>query len=175
MSIQLVGRNNAVADVSEDGLQLVESLDLSPQAYHNRKGSGAYWNSTYSATGGEEVIYIKNDDPRNLYITKLWISSAVASLYTLFRVTSGTAAGTAITPVNAMLGGGTPGLESSFGNASVTGSLSGTTLVVGSIGVALVDDGVNRLDGLVVPETEAIAITLTTTGAFQAHIEGYWA
>lgn len=174
MSLQLLGRNNDVADVSPEGLQLVESLSLDSMSYYADKGQAGVWNSTYSATGGQEVIYIQNTDVRKLRLKQLMISSTVVSLFTLFKVTSATAAaGTAITPVNVNLGGGALGLENSFGNAEVTGSLTGDTIFVGSAGVVKLDY-LYPLE-LVLNENDAIALTLTTTGVPQVQMKGYWA
>lgn len=183
MSVQLVGRNNNVADVNENGLQLVEALALDPMAYYSKEGSAAYWNSTYSVTGGQEVLYIQNLESRGLHIARMRISSTVASLWTLFKVTSTTAAGgTAITPVNPNLSAGTPGLENSFGNASVTGSLSGDTLMVGSHALesattaTLMEQKTHEFGGaIILGENDAIALTLTTAGVIQLQVEGYWA
>ncbi len=174
MSIQLVGRNNDVAEVSEAGLQLVESLSLDGMSYYAERGQAAVWNSTYSATGGEEVLYIQNTDSRKLRIKSLLISSTVLSLFTLFKVTSATAAaGTSITPVNMDFTSGSPGLENSFGAASVTGSLSGDTILVGSLAVVK-RDYIYPLE-LVLNENDAVALTLTTTGVPQVQVKGYWA
>ncbi len=111
------------------------------------------------------------------------ITSTVASLWTLFRVTSASSAGgTAITPVNPHLSKGAPGLENSFGNASVTGSLSGDTLLVGTVAIesattaTLMEDVRADFGGaIILTENDAIALTLTTTGVPQVHVEGYWA
>jgi hypothetical protein len=175
MSIQLVGRNNDVAEVNERGQLEVAAMTEPELHYFSKLGSVGYWNSTYSATGGEEVIYIQNTEARPLHIERLVTSSTVASLFTVFKVTSATAAaGTAITPVNPNLSNGTPGQENSFGNASVTGSLSGDTLFVGSIGIALQDFAYDFGGAIILGENDAIAITLTTTGVPQVHVEGHW-
>ena len=179
MSIQLLDGKGAGNLVEIDAANRVQVLSLAknPVAYHSLKdASAAYWNSTYSATGGQEVIYIQNTEARKLHIEKMVISSSVASLWTLFKVTSTTAAGgTAITPVSPNLSGSTPGQENSFGNASVTGSLSGDTLLVGSIATALEDAQYDFGGAIILSDNDAIALTLTTTGVPQVHIEGYWA
>ena len=174
MSVQLVGRNNDIADVNKNGLQLIESLSMDPMSYYAEKGQAALWTSTYSATGGEEVIYIQNTDPRKLRLKQLMISTTVVSLFTLFKVTSTiVAGGTAVTPVNLDLGGGSAGLENSFGDASVTGSLLGDTIFVGSMAVVK-RDYLYPLE-LVLNENDAVALTLTTTGVPQVQVKGYWA
>ncbi len=175
MSIQLVGRNNDIADVNALGQQEVSALALAPMDFYSLRGQAAYWNSTYSASGGQEVIYIQNTESRRLHIAKMILSTSVVSLWTLFKVTSATAAaGTALTPVNPDLSLGTPGQENSFGNASVTGSLTGTTLFVGSAGIALQDFAYDFGGAIILSENDAVALTLTTTGVPQVHIEGYW-
>ncbi len=173
---QITGRNNDIMDVSEDGLALVEAVIESAAEFHSERfGSAAYWNSTYSATGGQEVLYIQNTEgTQRLHITRMVISSSVASLWTLFKVTSATAAGgTALPYVNPSFSGVVK-QNNSFGNASVTGSLSGDTLLVGSIGVALIDYSYNFGGTVILGNTDAIALTLTTTGIPQVHLEGYW-
>ena len=56
MSVQLVGRNNDIADVNALGQQEVSALSLAPMDYYSLRGQAAYWNSTYAAGNGEEVI-----------------------------------------------------------------------------------------------------------------------
>ena len=175
MSIQIVGRSNEIAEVNARGQLEVASMSEPELHYFSQRGQVGYWNSTYSATGGEEVIYIQNTEARVLHIERLIMSSTVASLFTLFKVTSATAAaGTALTPVNPNLSAGTPGQENSFGNASVTGSLSGDTLFVGSIGIVLQDFTYDFGGAIILGENDAVAMTLTTTGVPQVHIEGHW-
>jgi len=139
-------------------------------------GNAALWNSTYSATGGEEVLYIQNkESSRKLHITQMVISSSVASLWTLFQVTSATAAGgTALPYVNPNDDFGVTRAHNSFGNASVTGSLSGDTIIVGSIGVALIDYSYDFKGSVILGNDDAIGLTLTTTGVPQVHLEGFW-
>ncbi len=170
------GLSGATAHVTPGNRLAVDAVTEDQLELHSEKGQSAYWNSTYSATGGEEVIYIQNTEgTEKLHITKLVISSTVVSLFTLFKVTSATAAaGTALTYLNPNLGSGVVKQHNSRGNASVTGSLAGTTIVVGSIGVVKLDYVYDFGGSLILGNTDAIALTLTTTGVPQVHVEGYW-
>ena len=142
-------------------------------------GSAAFFNSTDSATGGQEIIYIQNTEAsEHLHIQRMTIQSDEASLWTLFQVTSATAAGgTALTYINPNLSSAVTKNVNAFGNASVTGSLSGTTLFAGVITVALTDYTYEFDAAIILGNLDAIAITLTTgtTAVVFVHMQCFWA
>jgi len=86
------------------------------------------------------------------------------TVWTLFEVTSGTAGGTTITPVNLDLNSGIIAQATCFGNAAVSGTLSGTTL---GYGVANHDIEAEMLveGSLILAENDEIAITVTEADA----------
>lgn len=179
MGVQLLDGTGSgrLAKVDERNRLHTEAVATSPLENQSEiNGTAAFFNSTYSATGGQEVIYIQNTEASDkLHIQRLVISSSAASLFTFFEVTSTTAAGgTALTPINPNLGSAVTKNENSFGNASVTGSLSGTTLLAGSIGVALIDYPYEFDAAVILGNLDAVALTLTTTGVVFVHIQGFW-
>lgn len=79
------------------------------------------WNSSYSATSGDKVLYIKNTDTdRNLIIHFLSLGCANNGKFEIYTA-SGTAAGTTITPTNLNVASRKEANSSQFGDAAVTG------------------------------------------------------
>lgn len=120
--------------------------------------------SNYS-TGGtnEEVIYIKNTSTTlDLHIDTVEATADAAGLWTLFRVTSGTAAGSTIIPTNMKLASPNAAAVTAFGDASVTGTLTGTEIAV-KLGGANSDVVFTTEGFLSLGQNEAIALTYATT------------
>ena len=64
------------------------------------KGQTYIWTSSYSASTGNEVIYIKNDSKNQyLIIDKVTVNSVLTGLFELYSAT-GTSSGTTITGAN---------------------------------------------------------------------------
>jgi len=140
-------------------------------------GNAAIWNSTYSATGGEEVISISNQESeRRLRISRMWLVSQETSIWTLFENTAaGPAAGTTLTYVNPDLTSGVQRSETSFGNASVTGSLSGNTLWSQQLSADVPYE--TYFEGaIILGKDDVIALTLVTgtTNTVNVTILGFW-
>jgi len=155
-----------VAAFSESAIQ--DAADL---------GNGYTITSTYNATAGQEVIYTQNTSASlHFHVTDIICGSSADVLWTLFKVTSATAAGgTALTERNRRLSSADNAPMNSFGNADVTGGLSGNTLdhwytLADTSAFAYPFRGGLRLD-----ENDAIAITADANGIVVVTIVGFFA
>ena len=154
----------------------MDSVTTSPLEHASEhEGNAATWVSTYAATGGQEVIYIQNTEAsRRLRISRLFLFSTVDTLWTLFEVTSSSAAGgTGITPVNVNLGSGVINAENSFGDASVTGTLTGDSIALFNT-LAEVTLPVYLEGAVILGNQSAIAITADATGTVGVTVLGFW-
>jgi len=138
------------------------------------EGEAYGWVSTFGATAGDEIIYIKNTDTlKSLHIYRVGFSNTVNTLWTLFKVTSGTAAGTTITGRNLNFGSGKTPLVTSYGNAAVTGTLTGETIY--SIHTPAHNPKKFPTDGAIILDTgDELAVTINATGTVSANIFGYF-
>jgi hypothetical protein len=92
-----------------------------------------FWTSSYSASSGDEIIYIKNTSKdKLLMIDQIIVGGVVTSLFEMFEV-SGTAGGTVITGVNSNLSSGNVADAAAYGNASVTGLTIGNRLHIARV------------------------------------------
>ena len=179
MAIQLLDGTGAgnLAHVNAGNRLTVDAVTESQIERHSEgSGSAAYWYSTYSASNGEEILYIQNTEgTQNLHITDIYMQSTVLSLWTLFEVTSATAAGgTASVYVNPNLSSGVIKQHNSFGGASVTGSLAGTTIFAGSIDEVARVEHHNFGGAIILGNSDAIAVSLVTAGVVHCQVHGYW-
>jgi len=169
------GPNGPLADVNIDKQLLTRAVTESDLEYASEaKGKAYSWSSSYAATAAQEVISIKNTSTSdNLIIDEVAVANTVAGVFTIFEVTSGTAAGTGVTGQNLNLGSGKSADATAFGNASVTGSLSGNVLLYESVAAntgALLD-----LKGsLVLGQDDEIAITASATGTVYVTVIGHY-
>ncbi len=171
------GASGNTAHVNNQNRLTVDSAIESQLERHSESnGSAAYWYSTYSASGGEEVLYIQNTEgTQKLHITDLYTQSTVLSLWTLIKVNAGlTAGGTGIAYFNPNLSSGVVKQHNSFGNASVTGSIAGDTIFAGSIDEVARVDHYDFQGALILGNSDAIAFALVTTGVVHVQIHGYW-
>ena len=169
------GKGN-VAKVDDEFRLHTSAVITSPLEHASEhEGNAVTWVSTYAATAGQEVLYIQNTEAsRRLRISRLWLFSTVDSLWTLFEVTSTTAAaGTGVTPVNINLGSGVINAENSFGNASVTGGLTGDNIALFNT-LAEVTLPVYLEGAIVLGNQAAIAITTDGTGTVGVTVLGFW-
>lgn len=126
-----VASNKAI--VSDTGRLNVASVSENPIQDATDDGDAYTLTSTYSATGGQEVFSLKNDSAsQHIHIHSLMVSSQEVSQWNLFKVTSGTAAGTTATVTNLNLTSGKAFASrgTAKGEASVTGSLTGDRLLL---------------------------------------------
>ena len=155
--------------VDDEGRAGTRAIAQTDMAHAIAEGCAYTLHSTYSATGGEEVISLKNDDVA-IHVERIVVSSTVASVVSVMRVTSGTPAGTDISTkaFNLKLGSAAaPGITA-FGNASVTGTVDGTIIDQQLLDATTPVDF--PMDGLTIPLGEAIFVRLATTGVVQVTI-----
>jgi hypothetical protein len=168
------GKGN-VAHVNDDNQLVVRAITQPDVEFYSEiKGDAYTWNSSYSATGGQEVISLKNtSSSKDLIIEEIIVGSTVNQVWTLFEVTSGTAAGTTITGQNLNLGSGNVASQTAFGNASVTGSLTGNNILFAQ---SLANEGkiLDLKGALILKLGDEIALTANTTGTVYVTIVGFY-
>ena len=178
MAIEIVdgtgsGQSAFVDDENRIG---VNGLVESPMEHASRVyGDAAVWTSTYAATGGQEVLAIQNEESeRRLVITRIRLSNTVDCLWTLFQNTAtGPPAGTTMTYVNPNLVSGVQRQETSFGSASVTGSLSGDTLLLVNT-LAEVSQEIFLEGTIILGKDDIVALTADGTGTVAVTVMGFW-
>jgi hypothetical protein len=132
------------------------------------------WSTSYSASTGNEVLYIKNTSKtKKLIIAEITVGGVLTGLFELFQVT-GTASGTSITGKNINLSSSNTADATALGDASVTG------LTIGDR-IALVRTPANThckidlQDALILGLNNAIAITYTgSTNTVDGYLLGYY-
>lgn len=123
--------------------------------------------STYSATGGQEVLYLRNDSlTQHMHLLHLDFSSAETSLWTFFGVTSTAAAGgTSGTVTNHRLNvtaaTNFTSRGTAFGEAEVTGGLSGDRLYIRRV-LANETGHIDFQGSVRLEQGDAVALTLAT-------------
>ncbi len=106
-----------------------DAVSEGPLEAASDKGNAAFFYSTYAATSGDVVLFIKSTEADlHLHITRFILTTTVDARFDVFEVTSGTAAGTTLTYQNPNFDSGSERSSTLFGNAAVTGSLTGNTL-----------------------------------------------
>ncbi len=171
--------NNPPAKTSLDGRLNVSSRSDSRAYYNSRDLGKTYtWTSSFSAATGQQIIYIKNiSSTDNLYVTHIDVGGVNSGLFELFKVTSaGAAGGTAVSGENMNLSkghGNSPDSEA-YGDASVTGTLTGERLLLKRIPVNS-SATIHTFNVVVVGQNDAIAITYTgATGIVDVSILGFF-
>lgn len=166
----------SAAKVDAEGRLFGSVVSQGPLEHNSVEGDAAFFYSTFATgTTNIEVVSIKNDEAtKRLHITRLVLSSSVNTTWTLFEVTSGTAAGTTLTYQNPNLTSGIANSVTAFGNASVTGSLSGNNLIAFQT-LALASTGFFLEGAVILGNGDEIAITASTDGTVHATVIGFWA
>ena len=166
-----------LAGVNKRNQILTRAVSEGPLEDAVHLGNAAYWATTFAlGTTNVEAIYIQNTEADlNLHISRLQLANSVDTIWTIFEVTSVTAAGgTAITPSNPLLSSGVTRSENSFGDAAVTGTLTGTTLFTLS-SLAKITEHLFLEGTLTLGNTDAIAITADADGTVHVNVQGFWA
>jgi len=159
----------------------VQRLNVSsknaPRAYYiSRDDAECYtWTSSYSASTGDEIIYIQNDSKtKDLYIDQINVGAVASSgLFTVYQAT-GTATGTIITGVNLNLTSGNVAAATAKGNASVGGAAIGDRII--SVRCATgAGQVINLENALILGFNDAIIVTYVgSTGIADIAIRGYY-
>ena len=133
------------------------------------EGVGYFMTSSYNLTGGEEALSLKNDGV-NLHMDSVTVSNAVTGKVSLIQQTSATAAGgTAITARNGILGGPDAPDITAFGDASVTGSLTGNTYLQQDIPAT--SPYTFETDGLIIPLGQVLFVRFEASGVVNVDVE----
>lgn len=133
--------------------------------------------SVYSATGGQEVLSIQNDSiTQHMHFAALILSADAATRWDLFEVTSGTPAGTTATVNNLNLTSGKAfsSRGTAFGDASVTGSLTGNRLL-SLYTAANAAKQIPLLGAVRLDQGDKIALTVVTTSVIAVTVIFFYA
>lgn len=163
------------AKVNNNNRLLVQALTLPYSGGASVRDGDAYcWTSSYSASSGDEVIYIKNTSTEQVLILEdIQVSGVNAGLYELFEVT-GTASGTTITGKNLNLTSGNVAAATALGNAAVTGITIGDRISLVRTPAAT-SKSFPVDSAIVLGLNDAIAITFTGTGGIvDVSVLGYF-
>lgn len=160
--MSLRGVSGNMADVNEDHQQLICGPIESDLEYASESKGKAYTFTSTFATGGTdvEVISIKNDSSTDcMIIDEIIVGASAACVFTLFEVTSGTAAGTTITGKNINTSSGNAASVTAFGDAAVTGSLAGDAIAFDGVSAASEFAVLDTKGGLVLGQNGHYALT----------------
>ena len=171
------GRGNKLAINSDNHAEVIADTQRIGAAVSERDAETYVWTSAYSATNGDEVMYIKNtSSTKRLFIDVVRNGSVLNTLFEVFNATgTSTQAGTTSTGQNLNLGSGNTPESSSMGNAAVTQVTLGNRL--GSIRVPALSQGAMDFgDELILNQNDSIAISLTSTTAtiINSTVRGYF-
>ena len=169
------GDSGNVAKVDRDSRLFTRAVSEGPlEEAAAERGYAAFWASTFATSGADETtISIKNTDAKALHIERIFVAALAACKWTLFEVISGTAAGTELTPVNSDLGSAVVNNETSFGNAEVTGALTGNTMFIAST-VADAMAEIYLEGSLILQNGDEIAISASAITTVYVNIIGFW-
>ena len=170
------GNNGNVADVTDRKALKVDAVIESRLESASRDDEKAFvWSSTYAATAADEIIYIANTSVLDtLVIDSFTVGASAACVFTLFEVTSGTAAGSTITAENINLGASGTASATSFGGAAVTGSLTGPVIRYAGVSAASEFDHVDLSGGVILDQNSALAVTVSATATVYVNITGHY-
>lgn len=176
LKIEDGGGQGVLAKVTSEG-RLSTRSDVIPIIQHESAVHGftASFASTFVTGGtGIEVLSIKNTEASlRFFVEGFWASSTVTQVWTLFEVTSGTAAGTTLTPENLNLASGVAPANTSFGNAAVTGTLAGDTLFIGQT-IANTPQYFSFQGSILLGTNDEIALTASANGTVYVTLIGFW-
>ena len=169
------GDSGEVAIVNKDKQLTTSTVAESSIEFASKVKEDAFsWTSSYAATGGQEVISIKcTSATQVLIIDEVVVGSSVANVFTLFKVESGTAAGTTGAVLNLNLQSGKPAPATAFGGASVTGSLTGSVIAYDGV-VAAAFTTLDVRGAAVLNQNDEIAVTAASTGTIYVTVLGHF-
>ena len=151
------------------------SSKSNPRAYYNSRDGEMYtFHSSYSASSGDVVLYIKNDNPdKNFVVTGIWLGGANAAVWEFFQA-SGTATGTDVTGVQLNFTSGNTAQATSKGNAAVSGTANEATIAKFRTPATASGDADFR-ETLILGNKDAIGIIYTgTAGAIEITVGGHF-
>ena len=157
----------SAAAVDKENRLLTRAVTISDLEHSAEEGLSFTVVSTYGATSADEVISIRNTNAdRKLAINNIKLvavdTGTEAVVWTLIEVTSGTAAGTTVTPLNMNLNSGVVAAATCFGGAAVTGSLAGNVIAY-AVSNHDIESEIDLGGALLLAENDEIAVTVTDT------------
>lgn len=162
------------AFISTDNQLLTKSATSPLYSYYSReKGTMFHWISTYAATANDWVMTVTNNDQANyLRLNRLIFANSVAAIWSTWNITSGTPGGTRVTPINMNWSSGKVPAVAAYGNAAVTGTLTGTAV---SYYAAPAANSVQSLveGALILPVNTTWGIKTNQTGTVYVIVEGW--
>lgn len=164
------------ARVDVDNRLWTRGVTFGPLEDAAEEGDAGTFVSTFT-TGATniEVLSIQNDEQDlELHISRMQVSASVNGVWTLIETTSGTAAGTPLVYANPNLTSGTVHSHTSFGNASVTGSLAGNSLGIWS-NLASSQLDIFFEGAIVLGNGDEIALSFSADGVVYVTMQGFWA
>jgi hypothetical protein len=162
-----------LAGVSRTGNRFNVSSRSDGRIYYISRDNGDAYTMVSIDTpsaGGEYNFYFKNTSTtQKFYVTHIEVGAADLAIFKLSTVT-GTAAGTAITPVNLNRTSGNVASATCLGNGAVTGLTEEHVLKVISVNA---DDSkdIKLDDALILGQGDAIAVEFDTGSASAIHID----
>lgn len=165
------------AGITQDGqLTVLSTADPISGNISFTKADYYICNSDYSATADDTVLYLKNDNSFQYFrICRIILSSSVLQKWTIYKVASGTAGGTAITPLNANFSSGKAADLTVYGDAAVTGSLTSGGIIT-RMRIPATQPGALDINGTIVLSVNtALAVSCDATGDVSVSICGWFA
>lgn len=175
--MSLRGLKGNLADVNGDYQVQISGPTESDLEYASEAKGNAYtWTSSFATGGADvEVISIKNtSETMCLIVDEIIVGAAAACIFTLFEVTSGTAAGTSITAKNINTSSGNSATHASFGNAAVTGSLAGDVIAYDGVSAASEFAVLDTHGGVVLGQSGHYALTASANTTVYVTIIGHY-
>lgn len=136
------------------------------------------WESTYDATAGDAVLFIRNAAPRRiLMITSIMLGSVANNRFRVSRVT-GDPAGTGVDGQNrsSLAPDATPGSDgSSFGNAAVTSLSEGAILARARVEANTSREITFEREDFILGPGDAMAVFSDVSGVMEVTVMGEYA
>lgn len=153
--------------VDAEGRAGTRALSETDQQHAVKEGGGFTFYSTYNATGGHVVWYLKNDG-RDIHVDRFRISTAATGLFTVKRQTGGTNTGTTMEGRSMKAGAAILDDVTALGSAEVT-TPTGDDITGDDYGTS--DPSILDLDGYLLPKGQAIFVVAATAGII--HVTGF--
>jgi hypothetical protein len=166
--------NGKFAAVNENNRLDVSAATFSESHLKATKGETYIWSTSWSASTGNEVLYIKNTSKtKTLVLESIQVGGVLTGLFELYEVT-GTAAGTTLTGKNTNLGSAAAADAAAFGDAAVTGLTLGDRIALART-PATTSYELDLHDTVILGLNDAVAIQYTgSTGIVDIAALGYY-
>lgn len=164
--------------ILSDGEALVRAIVESEMEHVSAKESGSFAWSTTFATGGtnRDVLTIKNDNAsKDLIIERVFLGADAAAVFTVGHVTSGTPAGSTVTPTCLNRGAIRTAEATAFGDAEVTGTVVTANIWTAAVLADAPPFVINTLGSLLLAKDDVFGIACSTSVTINITVMGYFA